>query len=147
VKRINNLQHQFVEGFPEKLEPGVFYIAIDFASMSHLCCCGCGQEVITPLSPNDWMLIFDGESITVNPSIGNWSLPCRSHYFIRKNQVQWAENWSDEKVRKGRENDLIAKRGNTNVIVQTSDTLPDREVIPKKRNIWLAIKYWFTSKG
>ena len=80
---ITQLQHRFVDGFPDRLQPGVLYISIEFASMSHLCCCGCGREVITPLSPKDWKFTYDGASVSVHPSIGNWSLPCRSHYIIQ----------------------------------------------------------------
>lgn len=69
MSRIDRLQHRFVNSFPDNPESGVLYIALDFVTMSHLCCCGCGQEVITPLSPNDWKMIFDGQSITLHPSI------------------------------------------------------------------------------
>jgi hypothetical protein len=46
------------------------------------CCCGCGHEVVTPFSPTDWKLTFDCVSVSLYPSIGNWSPPCRAHYFI-----------------------------------------------------------------
>ena len=29
---------------------------------------------------------------TLDPSIGNWSFACRSHYFMRKGRVVWAGN-------------------------------------------------------
>ncbi|WP_425342947.1 DUF6527 family protein [Rhizobium etli] len=47
--------------------------------MAHLCACGCRTEVITPLSPTDWRFTFNGKTISVEPSVGNWSLTCRSH--------------------------------------------------------------------
>lgn len=31
-----------------------------------------------------------------------WSFTCRSHYYIRKNDVRWVESWSDEMIRKNR---------------------------------------------
>jgi hypothetical protein len=96
------MQHRFVEFVPDELENGILYVSVIYATVVHKCCCGCGNEVVTPLSPNDWQLTFDGESITLFPSIGNWSLPCRSHYWIRKNEVRWAETWSDEMIRKNR---------------------------------------------
>ena len=108
---ITQLQHRFVDGFPDRLQPGVLYISIEFASMSHLCCCGCGREVITPLSPKDWKFTYDGASVSVHPSIGNWSLPCRSHYIIQSGHIRWAGDWSDEQILAGRHRDLIAKRG------------------------------------
>jgi hypothetical protein len=75
----------------------------------HKCCCGCGREVVTPLSPTGWQLIFDGKAVSLYPSIGSWSLPCRSHYFITKNQVVWASNWSDKRIAKGREREATAR--------------------------------------
>ena len=84
------LSHQFVEFIPDSLEQGVVYVSIPFATVVHLCCCGCGQEVVTPLSPTDWNITFDGVSISLSPSIGNWNFPCESHYFIRANTITWA---------------------------------------------------------
>ena len=96
------MQHTFVEFIPDELDTGVLYISPTYATVVHKCCCGCGNEVVTPLTPNDWQLTFDGETITLFPSIGNWSLPCRSHYWINRNDVRWAESWSDEMIRKNR---------------------------------------------
>jgi hypothetical protein len=53
---------------------------------------------VTPFSPTDWKLTFDGESISIAPSIGNWDFPCRSHYWISRNTVHWANAWSREQV-------------------------------------------------
>ncbi|WP_425414045.1 DUF6527 family protein [Pleomorphomonas oryzae] len=75
----------------------------------HRCCCGCGSEVVTPLSPTDWKLTFDGVSVSLDPSVGNWSLNCRSHYWIKNNKAVWAGAWSDEKVAAGRVNDKQVK--------------------------------------
>ncbi|WP_081159348.1 DUF6527 family protein [Ensifer aridi] len=108
--RAEPMRHKFVDAFPERLERGVLYVALDFATMSHLCACGCGTEVVTPLSPLDWRLTFDGVTITINPSIGNWSLPCRSHYVIKQGVIHWAGDWSDEQIAEGRRRDLLAKR-------------------------------------
>lgn len=109
MERIKSLKHQFVESFPEKMAPGTLYVSITYASVGHLCCCGCGREVVTPLSPTDWSLTFDGDTITLEPSIGNWNFPCRSHYWIRRNKVRWSYNWSDREVDRGREFDAKAK--------------------------------------
>ncbi|WP_443045096.1 DUF6527 family protein [Streptomyces sp. Go40/10] len=68
----------------------------------HLCCCGCGNKVVTPLSPTDWSLTFDGASISLSPSIGNWSYPCRSHYWIRGDTAQWAERWTSRQIEAAR---------------------------------------------
>ena len=103
------LTHRFVETVPEHLEQDVIYVSFEFATVIHLCCCGCGGEVVTPLSPNDWKLTFNGESIALHPSIGNWSFPCRSHYWIRRNCVEWAPLWTDEEVRHGRKSNCTRK--------------------------------------
>lgn len=91
------IEHEFVEFIPDVLESDIIYISIPFATASHLCACGCGQKVVTPISPRDWKLTFDGESISLHPSIGNLQFPCRSHYFIRENKVIWADTWKSDK--------------------------------------------------
>ena len=103
------LSHVFVDCIPDVLEDGTVYVSIEYATVAHKCCCGCGQEVVTPLSPTDWRLVFDGDTISLDPSIGNWSFPCRSHYWIRRNKVLWAAAWTDEQIRMGRQKDVQAK--------------------------------------
>ena len=34
----------------------------------------------------------DNGTVSLRPSIGNWQLPCRSHYFIVRNRVVWASD-------------------------------------------------------
>ena len=85
------LAHEFVEFIPDELKERTLYISITYCTAVHKCCCGCGREVVTPLSPASWQLIFDGKTVSLHPSIGNWSLPCQSHYFITKNNVVWAQ--------------------------------------------------------
>lgn len=92
------MEHKFVEFIPAKPEEGVLYISMEYKTATHLCACGCRQKVITPFSPVDWKLIFDGETVSLSPSIGNWRFPCKSHYFIRSNKVEWAGTWDKEKI-------------------------------------------------
>ena len=47
------LKHEFVEFIPDELEQGKIYISIRFATASHLCLCGCGNKVVTPIRPTD----------------------------------------------------------------------------------------------
>jgi hypothetical protein len=103
------LQPQFVRGIPEKLDPGTLYISIDFGTAAHSCCCGCGREVVTPLSPTDWKITYNGRSISLHPSIGNWNFPCQSHYRIDAGRVVWADRWSPAMIAAGRANDRHAK--------------------------------------
>lgn len=97
------ITHEFVEYIPEQLTEGVVYVSIPFRTVVHRCCCGCGLEVVTPLSPTKWTLSFDGQAISLTPSIGNWSFPCQSHYWIRGNRVEVARRGRPDKSRrKGR---------------------------------------------
>jgi hypothetical protein len=110
MKRETTLTHEFVEYIPQDVKDGTVYVSIPFATAAHKCCCGCGKEVITPLSPTDWQLIFDGETISLEPSIGNWSFGCESHYWINRNKVKWAPRWSQREIEAGRSHDRRAKK-------------------------------------
>lgn len=96
---------EFVESAPRDLRAGVIYISDRFHTALHLCCCGCGREVVTPLNPAGWSYYYRDGDITLRPSIGNWSLPCRSHYLIIKNKVVWAKVMSEHQIRKVKERD------------------------------------------
>ncbi|MFN0729362.1 DUF6527 family protein [Polaribacter gochangensis] len=104
------LEHRFVEFIPKELENNVLYISIRFRTAIHKCACGCGIKTVTPLSPTDWKLIFNGKSVSLDPSIGNWSFPCQSHYWIYKNKIEWAQKWSREKIEKGKEESKNIKK-------------------------------------
>ncbi|WP_181956102.1 MULTISPECIES: DUF6527 family protein [Dyadobacter] len=69
----------------------------------HLCACGCGNEVVTPLSPADWQLKYDGAVISLIPSIGNWNFPCQSHYWITNNKIKWAASWNKNQIEDSRD--------------------------------------------
>jgi hypothetical protein len=99
------LQHKFIEFMPEIIEEGVLYISLEYCTAIHKCVCGCANEVVTPISPTDWQITFDGESITLYPSIGNWNFECQSHYFIINNEIKFARKWSKERIALGREFD------------------------------------------
>ena len=104
------MQHRFVEYIPEYIDEGVIYISIDFATATHKCVCGCGNLVVTPITPTDWELRFNGESVSLFPSIGNWSFECRSHYWIQKNKVIYARSWDDNEIEENRQNDYSEKK-------------------------------------
>jgi hypothetical protein len=101
----HDIAFEFVEYIPHELEDGKLYISTTYATAVHRCCCGCGSKITTPLAPSEWSLTFDGETVSLNPSIGNWSFPCQSHYWIRRNKITWAGRFSSEQiaaVRRGR---------------------------------------------
>jgi hypothetical protein len=101
--------HEFVEFVPEQLDDGVVYISVGYATAQHLCLCGCGNTVVTPLSPTDWRLTFDGETVSLWPSIGNWSFDCQSHYWIERNHVRWSRRLSSKEIADIRARDQLAK--------------------------------------
>lgn len=92
------LRHEFVDYIPEQLDDSVLYVSTRFGTVVHRCACGCGEEVVTPLGPAEWKLTYDGRTVSLAPSIGNWGLPCRSHYWIVEGQVQWARSFSASRV-------------------------------------------------
>lgn len=99
---------QFVELIPAKIQDGVLYISEKYGTAIHKCCCGCGHEVVTPLSPVSWKLNFErGGSVSLYPSIGNWNFQCQSHYWIRKNAVIWAASISKREIRFVQEQDRL----------------------------------------
>ena len=53
---------------------------------------------MTPLGPAEWKLTYDGRTVSLAPSIGNWSFPCRSHYWINEGNVRWARGFSEAEV-------------------------------------------------
>lgn len=107
--RHRRLEHQFVKHIPDHLEAGVLYVSVEYGTVSHLCCCGCGEEVVTPLTPTDWKLIFDGEAVSLWPSIGNWNLSCRSHYVIDRGSVIEGDAWSEARISAELRRDKAAK--------------------------------------
>lgn len=107
---MKTIQHKFVEFIPTKLEDGILYVSIEYKSAVHLCACGCGNKVVTPISPTDWKLTYNGKSISLFPSIGNWNFPCRSHYFITENRIELAHTWTKRQIEGGKKKDKKAKK-------------------------------------
>jgi len=103
------LEAEFVEYMPQSLKDGILYVSMGFGTAIHNCCCGCGNKVVTPLSPTDWKLIYDGENISLSPSIGNWSFPCQSHYWIRSGKIEWSGKFSKDQVDEVRKRDKYRK--------------------------------------
>jgi hypothetical protein len=103
--RVAQLTPEFVEFTPDGLEHGILYISRRYSTATHLCCCGCGQEVATPLKPAKWHLRERNGAVWLSPSIGNWSFPCRSHYWIEGNRVRWAAEMSPAAVAQVRARD------------------------------------------
>ncbi|MBL4817952.1 MAG: hypothetical protein JKY15_01795 [Deltaproteobacteria bacterium] len=77
----------FVTFIPDRIEEEILYISKEYNTATHLCVCGCGERVVTPLNHMNWTLIMDEGKPTLTPSIGSFSLPCKSHYFIRDGKI------------------------------------------------------------
>lgn len=107
--RLSTIRPRFVDFIPRELEEGVLYISEKYRTVSHKCACGCGEKVVTPLSPADWQLRKDGELVTLSPSIGNWNYPCHSHYWIRRNRIQWAAPLTSRDIARVQKRDLADK--------------------------------------
>ena len=107
---MKKFKHKFVEIIPGNIEPDVLYISTEYKTVIHMCPCGCGNEVVTPLSPTDWGLMFDGESISLYPSIGNWGLACQSHYWVTNSEVEFAPKWTKKQIERGRKRDALNKK-------------------------------------
>lgn len=102
---------------PERLETGVLYVSRRYRTASHLCCCGCGLEVVTPLNGAKWQVSERGGEVWLRPSVGNWSFPCQSHYWIDGGKVRWDGKISATAIATVRRRDqreaqrLVAKAG------------------------------------
>lgn len=135
---MRSLEHRFVQYLPETLDPGILYISLEYVTVSHLCCCGCEEEVVTPLSPIGWRMTFDGETISLWPSIGNWNLQCRSHYIIERGRIVVAAPWSNEQVAAERKRDSKAKAeffGESMEIPRAPEPV-DAGVLQSKKESW-----------
>lgn len=88
--RPTQIEHTFAEEIPEVVQPDVLYVSLMYATAAHICPCGCGGEVFTPFSPTYWAMTFDGETVSLHPSISNRICPKRSHYWIKRNRVEWS---------------------------------------------------------
>ena len=99
MSRIDRLVAQHVEVIPEDILPGTLYVSKRYRTATHLCCCGCGREVVTPLNPAKWRVREVDGKVSLSPSIGNWEFPCRSHYWIAAGRVDWAGAFSQDRIR------------------------------------------------
>ena len=110
MTRRNQIQHRYVEFIPKDLDEGVLYISTRFKTASHLCCCGCGSKVVTPLNPAKWRLVDHNSTVSLSPSIGLGALPCRSHYWIRRSRIDWYPSMTDAQTRRAQQADEYASR-------------------------------------
>lgn len=147
MMRHTRLAHRFVEHVPEQLDPGVLYISMEYGTVAHSCCCGCGEEVMTPLTPTDWKMTYDGETVSLHPSVGSWTLACRSHYVIKHGKVIEAGPWTDEQVAAERRRDRAAKArhyGEPEVAPTVSPPVPPPQVMPAAESLLKRAWRWLS---
>lgn len=89
--KLTEITPKYVNFLPpvSKMKQGVLYISKLYKTTSHLCACGCGNEIVLPFGLHGWTLTESLSGVTMRPSVGSYSLPCRSHYFITDNQIEW----------------------------------------------------------
>jgi hypothetical protein len=106
----NSIKLSFVNYMPKELEPGILYVSEEFNVAGHMCPCGCGNKIITPLGPIDWSLTLKKGKPSLDPSIGNWQIPCRSHYWIRNGLIEWSYQWNEKQILAGRQKEEERKK-------------------------------------
>jgi hypothetical protein len=94
MAKIEQLTPEFVEYMPEDkdMKYGILYISMRFGLAIHLCCCGeCNNKTVMPFDgPYPyWDMTNENGLISFNPSVGNFQFPCKSHYFIKENRIEW----------------------------------------------------------
>ncbi len=90
-----------VEELPEILQAGVLYWSREYEITAHLCACGCGDAIYLPIGPVDYSISPNPNGPTIRPSVGNWNV-CNAHYWITDGGVDWAEQWSPQRVQASR---------------------------------------------
>lgn len=133
---------QYVEYIPEQLSDGYLYICEQYKIVAHKCCCGCGEEVITPLSAAEWSIRKEGNTVTLHPSIGNWSFKCQSHYWIRNNQVIWAKAMSQQEIKRVRARDAADKAKHIAHINQQKEAKAIKENKSYIQRLWTRFITW-----
>lgn len=124
---------KFIDRVPSTIEEGIIYISTSVNTAVHLCPCGCKTEIVTPIDPSEWRITYDGETISLYPSVGVWGAKCKSHYWIKKNQVEWSRMYSDREIEEVRASERI-------------EQLDYKTDHPKKYNPWWKFKWLFKSK-
>jgi hypothetical protein len=108
--KLNNIGFERVQYMPKQLQPGILYVSDEFETAAHLCACGCGVKVVTPLGPTDWAYRESLNGVSLWPSVGNWQQPCESHYIIDDGEIIWCGKWTLEQIMAGRKREQQRSR-------------------------------------
>jgi hypothetical protein len=83
--------------------------------------------------------------VSLDPSVGNWSFPYCSHYFIRNGAMLWAGDMSEAAIKRGRVHADEQRKSyyedrSGSVSVQPE---PIEQNAPEVEGIWVRLKRWF----
>jgi len=123
MQKLTTFKLARVQYIPKSPEPGILYVSEEFEAAVHLCACGCGLKVSTPLGPTEWSFFDSLEGPSLDPSIGNWEFPCRSHYWIQGGKVIWSGDWSPTLVEAGRRAEEERRRAHYDALERNRDGL------------------------
>jgi hypothetical protein len=132
MKRSESFELRKVKYMPTTLEQGILYVAAEYKACAHLCACGCGSIVRTPL--NRWTLTETEDGPSLDPSIGSWEEQCQSHYWIEGGKVRWSDKWSREEVEAGRRKEQNRRDAHYKTMYQKDSKL---------RRLWNRLKSQF----
>ena len=99
-----------VRFLPKELKPCVLYVSEEFEIAAHLCACGCGAKIRTPLGATEWSVEETESGPSLSPSVGNWQEGCQSHYWIERGKVRWAPKWNEQEIAEGRRQEQERRR-------------------------------------
>lgn len=126
----SSIEPRFVEFIPTQLDDGILYISKKYQTAIHKCCCGCGFEVVTPLTSAQWRVQIVKGKVSLFPSIGNWSSECKSHYWIKQNRIDWSYAFSDREIRQ------VQARDRRDVLEMTKHNNIQKELAKNLSNNW-----------
>lgn len=132
----NEIKLQRVHYMPKEFETGILYVSEEYSVAGHLCPCGCGSKIITPLGPTDWTFVEEDSKATLTPSIGNWQIPCKSHYWIINGEIDWSYQWTEKQIKAGRRAEEKRSEAYYN----------KRGRKRKKQSVFSRVVNWFRSK-
>jgi hypothetical protein len=137
------IELQRVRTIPKPLMPGILYLSEEFGTAQHLCACGCGAKIRTPLGPTEWQVEETEDGPTLRPSVGNWQQPCRSHYWIWRGAIEWSTPWSEKKITDGRRREEQRREQYFERRARERGHNRERESEGQCRGLWAWVKSWF----
>lgn len=136
---VKHFSLMIVQHMPKTMEEGVLYYSKEYKTAAHLCACGCGEKIRTPITPTEWSISNSPAGPSLYPSIGNWQKKCRSHYWIASGRIKWADQWSTEQIEAGRRGEESRRRN-----YYASQTKQDKISFPELfKSLWEIIKNLF----